>query len=227
MPTPISSLLPGAKPTTQEIAPTGNAKQLGKQEFLQLLVTQLKNQDPLNPMEGAEFSAQLAQFSSLEQLTDLNTRFTGLVAATQEGSMLAQTSLATGLIGKSVICSGNGTTVDATTGAKVLVDLPSSAQTVTVRLFNSAGQVVATRDFGGVSGGRQALSWNPGIPAGSYKYDVQAVGGDGKPVSARALTTGTVSGVAFVNGKIMLEVAGAQVPFDQLLTIGGPGTPAV
>lgn len=78
-------------------------KDMGKEQFLQLLVTQLKNQDPLNPMEDQEFIAQMAQFSSLEQLVNLNTSMEGLTEATNNQQMFSATSY----IGKYVTAVGN------------------------------------------------------------------------------------------------------------------------
>src|SRR5690606_23874158 len=86
---------------------TGPGSVLGKDEFLQLLVAQLRHQDPLSPMEGAEFAAQLAQFSSVEQLVNLNDRL-ALVAALDEAVLHAvNTNAALGLIGRSVHAFGN------------------------------------------------------------------------------------------------------------------------
>lgn len=220
-PTPISSLLPGGSTKAPTIAPTGKDKTLGRQDFLQLLVSQLKNQDPLNPMQGAEFSAQLAQFSSVEQLVELNKGFTGLMDATAQGSKLSQTALATSLIGRDVTAAGNAMTVDPTTGAQVTVNVGGATQLVTVRILGPGGKVLDSHDFGALSAGTQKLSWQPqGVAAGNYTYDVVAQGQDGATVPVTSLATGTVKGITFKNGQIMLDVGGTMVPFDALVNIG-------
>ena len=224
MPTaPLSSLIGASAGQNTELKPTGKAKELGRQDFLQLLVSQLKNQDPLNPMEGAEFTAQLAQFSSVEQLVSMNAGMKGIVDAVNSQSQLSQTSFAAGLLGRTVIAEGNASTVDANGVAKVMLDLPAQAEKVTVQLLNSAGAVVAEREFDGAGAGRQTLQWKPeGIAAGTYRYAVQAEGKDGKPLGVRPLVLGAVQSLQFKDGRIQLQIGSLLVPMDQLLEISAP-----
>lgn len=227
MPTPIKSLLPGATPDPQPIADTGSSKKLGKQDFLQLLVAQLKNQDPMNPMQGAEFSAQLAQFSSLEQLTELNKGFDGLVGAVNNQTRLSQTTMGVGLIGQNAVGEGTMMAVDANGTARATIELPASAKSVTVHLLDSMGNVIESRDFNQLSPGRQELAWQAkSAKAGNYSYAVDATGLDGKAVLPRQLVSGPVKGIAFKDGKVLLDIGGMQVPMDGLIEISPPDTPA-
>lgn len=227
MPTPILSLLPGGQTEQQTIAATGSAKKLGKQDFLQLLVAQLKNQDPMNPMQGAEFSAQLAQFSSLEQLTELNKGFDGLVGAVNGQSKLAQTTMGANLVGRNAVAEGTMMGVDGNGAAKATVELPQSARSVTVYLLDSMGNVIESKEFNELPPGRQAFTWQARTAKpGNYSYAVEATGLDGKAIQPRQLVSGRIDGLFFQDGKVLLGIGGSKVPMDGLLEISPPDTPA-
>jgi len=111
---------------------------LGKEDFLKLLVEQLKNQDPLNPMESTEFTAQLAQFSSLEQLTNMNESL--------EYSQLYQSSInnaqAVGFIGKTVKATGDSINVKDGISNQIQFDLARDAETVNIHIYDSSDNLV-------------------------------------------------------------------------------------
>ncbi len=206
---------------------TGGNGVLGKEEFLRLLVTQLKHQDPLNPMEGTQFATQLAQFSSLEQLITLNAKLDAQAGATAAGALTGQMGLAASLLGRTVVAEGSSMAVDGTGTAKVAVDLPGPAQTVTVRLRDSAGNEIARKDFNAVPGGRQTLTWRPdGVAPGTYSYDVEVTGRDGNAMTARPLVVGIVDGVFLERGQVVLRLGGATVRLDHLMEISPPDSPA-
>ena len=92
-------------------ATTTNTQVLGQDDFLKMLVAQLQNQDPLNPLQGADFAAQLAQFSSLDQLTQINTQLSTLTSSLSS----ANNSQLVGLIGDAVVANGNSVTVSGAT----------------------------------------------------------------------------------------------------------------
>ncbi|NOT10181.1 MAG: flagellar biosynthesis protein FlgD [Gemmatimonadales bacterium] len=214
-------VIAGAAPALGAAPIVGKTSALGKEDFLKLLITQLKNQDPLNPVQGAEFSAQLAQFSALEQMTEINSGITNLAKSFGGNAQASQVAFAAGLVGREVVVAGNTTTVDANGMARATVELLGPAGSVTVQLMNAAGQVVDTQAFGATSGGRQTLTWrpDPALPAGPYSWKVTAVGRDGVAVAAKQLVVGSVDGLELVGGKVMLRVGGALVPADELLEI--------
>jgi len=221
MPTALSSLLPSSTPTASPLRTTGN-KSLGKNEFLKLLVTQLKNQDPMNPANAEDFAAQLAQFSGLEQLLEINTGLAQLSSASAQNLLSQQTALATGLIGRTATTAGNSMSVDATGAAQVAVELPAQAERVTVRLLDSNGHVLETREFQGVGKGKQTLSWQPAaqLAPGKYTWTVDAKDANGQAIPARQIMTGTVAGVAFENGQVKLRINGVTVAMDELIEVG-------
>jgi flagellar basal-body rod modification protein FlgD len=220
MPTALSSLLPSSTPTASPLRTTGN-KSLGKNEFLKLLVTQLKNQDPMNPANAEDFAAQLAQFSGLEQLLEINSGLAQLAGATAQSLLSQQTALAAGMIGRTAMTAGTEMSVDATGVARVAVELSSPAQHVTVRLVDSSGRVLETREFQNVGKGRQNLAWQPAaqLTPGIYTWTVDATDANGKPMPARQLMTGVVDGLAFENGQVKLRINGATVAMEDLLEV--------
>ena len=118
-----------------QTAPAKAGGQVSRDDFMKLLIAQLKNQDPLSPMDNQEFAAQLAQFNSLEQLIGLNEKFDSL--ATQQG--LATQFNSAALIGKQVAGNGNKINLDGSGNANLHYVLGANAAKVTVKLLNSAG----------------------------------------------------------------------------------------
>lgn len=161
--------------------------------FLTLLVAQLENQDPLNPLENTEITSQLAQMSTVEGIEQLNTQLTSLVDS------LAQTQAvqASALIGNTVLVPGDGLTLsdgEAYGG----VNLASAADEVTVSILDSTGKVVQTQTLGANEAGNVLFSWDGATssgetaPDGSYAFTVSASNG-ANSVTAEALQLGTVS----------------------------------
>ena len=128
--------------TANAAATTSGKNVVGKDEFLKMLVAQLKNQDPLNPLDGTAFTAQLAQFSSLEQLQNINTQ---LSAFTRQQQSLSSAQAVT-LIGKEVLARGN--TVQAA-GSPVALSyqLAGDAAEGLVRIYNADGEFIDALSF--------------------------------------------------------------------------------
>ena len=114
--------------TTSTQQTTGKSS-LGKDDFMKLMISQLQNQDPLNPMDGTAFSAQLAQFSSLEQLTNLNTYMKQSLDANATLTQSINNTLITGLIGKGVKLSGGDLKVNGQDSITLGYNLPTEAKT--------------------------------------------------------------------------------------------------
>lgn len=168
-----------------------------EQRFLKLLVTQLNNQDPLNPLDNAQLTSQLAQMSTVSGIEKLNGAFQSLLA--QSGSSQVLQSAA--LIGRTVLVPGNDLVFKQGVDAPFAVDLPGAAESVKVTITNAAGDVVRSYDLGAVPPGVKTLSWDGmgdnGAPVadGPYTITVLATGGDSK-VEASALTYAKVASVA-------------------------------
>jgi flagellar basal-body rod modification protein FlgD len=189
---------------------SGNGS-LGKEEFLTLLVAQLKNQDPLNPQDGTEFTAQLAQFSSLEQLIDMNSSLSVLSETNQTFDRMS----ALGMIGQTVMAGGNDF---AYTGEAVRLgyDLPRDASSVELYVLNDEGVNVATMSLSGdaLSEGEHIIGWDgtddngAAVASGSYSMSVHAYDGDEK-LTVTGLVEGQVVGVDLEDGNsIIVTTAG-------------------
>jgi flagellar basal-body rod modification protein FlgD len=198
----------------KETATTQAATQtLGKNEFLKLLVAQLKYQDPLNPMDGTDFAAQLAQFSSLEQLNNLNEGIKNL-GVYQMSQANAQ---AVNLIGKEVVV-GNGDSFQAEGKAVDLAyELAKDAKSVELTIRDANGAVVDTIKASDQTTGTNKVTWNGGINHnGTYTFQVAATGADGSAVTAETLTTGKVTAVSFKNQSIYVNVGGQEIAFGDV-----------
>ncbi|MGB3544474.1 flagellar hook assembly protein FlgD [Rubrivirga sp.] len=218
---------------------------LDRNAFLQLLVAQLRNQDPTSPQDGHEFAAQLAQFSSVEQLTQVNeslqaqaSLFAGLAAGIgglQEGQVAMSDHLsgridlqsATALIGQTVDVSDGVVEWDGSGEVTVPIHLGDAAREITVTVRDSSGSVIRTMTVSGKPAGNHDLAWDGALadgspaPEGTYTVDVSAVGADGAPVTASAVTTGVVERLTVDADGVSLWIGGRRVPFAALLSVRG------
>ena len=192
---------------------------MGKDDFLKMLIAQLKNQDPLNPLDGTNFAAQLAQFSSLEQLQNMNTHLTALTSSLSS----TNNSQMVGLIGNAVVANGNSITVSGAT-TKLAYNLSKSVSQGTIKINDSQGNLVQTLSFGSQQAGSNTMNWNTSsVKPGTYTFSVSALDSKGNPVAANTMTTGLVSGVTFQNGVPYLSVNGQNVAFGDILYITKSG----
>ncbi|WPN59457.1 flagellar hook assembly protein FlgD [Pseudomonas sp. P9_31] len=204
-------------------AATGGQK-LGKDAFLQLLVTQLKNQNPLDPQDNSEFVAQLAQFSSLEGITTLNDTVTGLASSYNSSQALQASSL----VGRSVIAQTDKTMVDTSKSLNGTVVMPTSVAAATVKISNSEGKTIRTLDLGSQSAGNASFIWDGKdeagavAPAGTYTFGATTTI-DGTNTSLITYLPATVNSVTIsqTGGELMLNLAGmGSVALSKVQTIG-------
>lgn len=187
----------GATSALGALTSTTNTSADSEQRFLKLLVTQLNNQDPLNPLDNAQLTSQLAQMSTVSGIEKLNGSFQSLLA--QSGSSQVLQSAA--LIGRTVLVPGNDLAFKQGVDAPFAVDLPGAAESVKVTITNAAGDAVRSYDLGALPPGVKTLSWDgvsdSGAPVadGAYTINVAATGG-GSRVAASALTYEKVASVA-------------------------------
>jgi flagellar basal-body rod modification protein FlgD len=211
--------------TTQPQSTTstaGTTQTLGENDFLKLLTAQLQAQDPLNPTDSADFAAQLAQFSSVEQLTNINAQLTTM--ASSQASM--QNTAAANLIGKTVVVTGDTVTLNGQ--ASLNYTLPNNASKVTVSLYNSSGALVRTQVLGSESAGNNSYTWDGKdqngntLPSGQYTFAISAVNSSGQTVTATPLTSGTVTGIVYNNNVTYLTLDNnAQVQLGDIQEILG------
>jgi len=190
--------------------------------FLKLLVTQLKNQDPLNPLEGTEFTGQIAQFSSLEQQINTNTYLKDLV----EQRDYAQQTVAAGYIGKEILGAGDEFTKGADGEVSFGYSLEKTAANVEISIVNTeTGKVVETINADPTAGSHM-LSWDGkdddgnAQPAGTYRVLVKAQDKDGNVVASSALTYGTVTSALNDQGSASVLLAdGRQIALSDVLAV--------
>jgi flagellar basal-body rod modification protein FlgD len=201
-------------------------RSIGKNEFLTLLVTQLKNQDPLSPLQPHEFAAQLAQFTSVEQLTQVNATMARQEESLAMATLLSKTSFSAALLGRQVVAGGGQVAIPAEgTSVPVRIDVGGTGGHATLTLRDSGGRTVATRDLGMLAGGVQTLALPADLPAGTYRYAIAVAGAGGQAVPVTTYTTGVVQGIAFRDGRILLSLGGIEIELDDLTEIA-PAAPA-
>lgn len=188
--------------------------------FLKLLTTQLRNQDPLNPLDNAQMTSQLAQINTISGIEKLNSTVGKMLDIYNAG----QGMQAAGLIGKYVLVPGSNLTLQGGKSAGG-VQLKEAADQVTVSVLDSAGNVVQTQKLGAHEAGNLAFTWDgkkadgTQLPDGNYKFSVTATRGD-KKVEASTLTLGMVNAVTRSNGSFLLDLGQAgQVGFEDVQQI--------
>lgn len=191
---------------------------MGKEDFLKMLIAQLKNQDPLNPMDGTDFATQLAQFSSLEQLTNLNEGITNM-ALYQNTQANVQ---AVNLIGKEVTAGkGNSFTADGSS-VNLYYELAKDAQEVQVNIYDEEGNMIDTIRADNQEAGINSVNWLNGEErSGNHTFKVYAFGADGGTLDVDTLVSGKVSAVSFKDQSIYVNVAGQELPFSEVREVKG------
>ncbi|UFH48031.1 flagellar hook assembly protein FlgD [Pseudomonas sp. KNUC1026] len=197
---------------------------LGKDAFLKLLVTQMKNQNPLDPQNNSEFVAQLAQFSSVESLSNLNQTVSGLASNYTSSQALQASSL----VGHSVISKASSTVVNTANGMSGQVALTGGTTDLTVNIYDASGNVVKNIDLGQQSAGSIGFNWdgtdNEGnkLAPGTYKFSASATQ-DGKGVAMDTYLPSTVVSVTVGStaGDMTLKLAdGSSIALSQVKTVG-------
>ncbi|RPJ66131.1 MAG: flagellar hook assembly protein FlgD [Alphaproteobacteria bacterium] len=205
----------GVKPE-QRFVNKKDHETLGKDGFMKLLAHQLKNQDPMKPMDQKDFSSNLAQFSQLEQLTAMNKKFDGLTANNDNEKRFQGASY----LGKKVVTSG--TTIEYS-GEGNNVELPfhldRPAKNAMIRIYDTKNQIVGKVDQEDLGKGQQAVVWD-GIgldgqlaPKDTYHFEVIAFDNNNEKFMGATRAEGTVTGVRFENGETILDVAGGKKVF--------------
>lgn len=202
----------------------GQKKELGKNEFLELLVAQLNNQNPLEPQENGEFIAQLAQFSQVEGIEKLNSSMESLLSGYQSSQALQASSL----VGRKVIVPTEKSVVDTSETFKGSLVLPVTSSNVYVNIYDSAGKAVNRVNLGQQAAGNVSFMWDGKdssgniLPPGTYKFEAQATYADGTK-GLYTLLPANVDSVALGQngGEMKLNLAGiGSVPLSQVQIIG-------
>jgi len=214
----INQLVPTQNQSVSTGEQTSREKELGRDAFLSLLVAQLQHQDPLNPMESADFTAQLAQFSSLEQLFSINDNLEVIKEAKNE--QIPENLL--DYIGKEVKSAENNITLYDGKSSKGSYTLAAPADVI-INIFDSQGSEIRTiyeRDqdpgeYDFYFDGKDSNGYP--VTDGEYAFSVQAVDNQGSPVVVDSGLSGKVTAVTY-QGDIPYLVVGDQLVNPQYIT---------
>ena len=202
---------------------------LGKDAFLKLLVTQLQNQDPLNPMDDKEFIAQLAQFSSLEQMSNVAEGINALTEKTAQQDMLS----AVNYIGKEVSAEGTSMTKSGTYVSPVYFTLDEPAATVYANIYDANNNLVRTEKFTSMQAGEFEFTWDGsdynGADSDNGQYEVyfSAESATGETVFVDTEVTGTVVALEQGEDEASFVLAdGRRISFSEIRKVVQPAVTA-
>ncbi len=212
---------------------TGRTKEtdeaLGKNAFLTMMVAQLKNQDPMNPLDGTDFTAQLAQFSGLEQQVNMNDNLKSLLAVNQASK---DEDNIFDYIGKEVVSNGNPISLtggELASGGNYTLKEPAM---VSVMVYNAQGGLVKEMSSGTdlIAAGRQKIAWDgtdgegSHLADGKYTYKIIARSVSGNYADVSTTERGMVEGVTREGGRSYLLVNGRKVAPESVATVVTPDT---
>jgi flagellar basal-body rod modification protein FlgD len=193
-------------PTSSSTAGSAAGVKATKDDFLKLLVTQMKYQDPMNPMDSAQMTSQIAQLNTVEGINQLNATVTSL----QASMMASQSMQSASLIGKTILADGNSINLLNGT-ANLSMRLEGPAESVVVDVMNASGRIIKTTDLGANAAGIKSFTWdgstNEGstAPNGQYTFQVNAKKLN-QSVAVTPLTQATVSGVELTSAGPQLSL---------------------
>jgi len=189
------------------------------------MLAQLKNQDPSNPLKNHEMAAQLAQFSSLEQMTNMNTTLTEIKGASKPTEQFQ----ALNLIGKQVAGdSSKITRTDLDKDHDFKFTLPQDVQTAEIKVMNSKNEIIRTFKFSDLKQGENKINWNgmsdKGVnaKAGDYKFAVDATGVNGQKVLPKTDFTGVISGMSFSPDGPVIQIGKQNVRLKDIRQFSDP-----
>jgi flagellar basal-body rod modification protein FlgD len=197
--------------------------ELGQEDFLTLMITQFRNQDPFEPMDNGDFLGQLAQFGTVSGIEQLNTAFSGLSASIQSEQVLQ----AANLVGRTVLAETDGGYLADAGSLSGSVMLPSSANSVQVEITDAGGQLVRRLDIGAHEAGLAGFTWDglneaqEPLPAGHYTIEARATRG----TSVESVPTYLQASIESVNlgqygqGMTLNLAGGTELGVDQVRRI--------
>jgi flagellar basal-body rod modification protein FlgD len=194
---------------------------LGKDDFLKLLVAQLQNQDPLSPLDSTAFTSQLAEFSSLEQLSNVNENLEYL----QMYQSSINNAQAVSFIGKNIDAFGKSIKLESGANEDIHFELNRDSSSVYINIYNDRGDLVKIIENGPMGEGKQGVEWdgtdNGGntLPEGIYEFEVMAVDANGDKVQTTTYISDKVTGVTFKNGVTYLLAGGMKIPIGDVIEV--------
>jgi len=201
----------------------GNTAEEIQNNFMKMLVAQMQNQNPLNPMDNAQFASQLAQMSQLQGIENMRASIDSFVKQVTSGRLLDQSAL----IGREVFASSSAVTWDGSNPVNFAVNSDAALSNATLRITGYDGSVVDEIALGNLGPSMQPLSWDgntkEGRPAlsGSYRISVEGLTFDGKTAKGNVLTSATVQSVQRAGSTVQVQLNDGRVVDDtQIMQIG-------
>jgi len=220
----ISSISPSTLPSPSE--GTGKRKtSLNQEDFLNLFITQLKNQNPLNPMDHYQMATQIAQFNSLDSLNRIQHSLEALSAYQASMNGLQ----ATGLIGKRAEVQNPSLSLSGGKVSEGYYQLSRPGK-VTIQIYDGKGQLVRTLEEGIKDPSRQKVVWDGKsdtgvkLPDGQYAFQVIAIDEKGVPLPVESTIIDTITGIQFENGIIYLNLGSGRVTLQDVKAILNPSS---
>jgi len=207
---------------------TLGSSELGQDSFLKLLVAQMQHQDPLNPQGNEEFIAQLAQFTSLEQLMGVNTALGDLYAATTSMNNASMTQL----LGRDVTAISDQVPYEGDGPQEIHYDAHDDVALMTVTILDEEGKVVSRVELNDIPKGEASWTWDGkdlhGVqaPEGTYSVAITAFDGSGNPVPVNSLLKGTVNEMSYQTGAPVPFVDGVEIAMASILRVETGGSEA-
>ncbi|MHB1680750.1 MAG: flagellar hook assembly protein FlgD [bacterium] len=229
-PSTAASTIPSASSTSSQTAApsnmygsasaSGNSNLISESSFMNLMVKELQNQNPLQPMSNTQFISELAQFNSMNELSTMNTSISSLVSSENQAAM----GSAVNLVGKTVQANGNSLQYGGSGTVNLAYSLPQNSANTSMDIYNSSGNLVYNTNLGTETAGSQSFGWNgmtnSGIqaPQGNYSFSVNASDSSGNSITAQTMGGGTVTGItSSSSGAVELELNnGTTVPLSSV-----------
>lgn len=212
----------GLRTTQDAQASEKDRNKLGQEDFMKLMVAQLRHQDPFQPMENGDFLAQIAQFSQVSGLQELQKSFDSLSTSLVSNQALQAASL----VGRDVLAPTGLGVLETGSSVRGSIELPSSSSQVAVKVYNSSGQLVRQLELGNHAAGDVLFQWD-GLrddgtyaPAGTYLISAEAEF-NGRNEAVEAYVANRVNGVTLGRGGgLLLDLAGVgPLDFNQVKQI--------
>ena len=206
-----------------EVNNSSNLKKqtLDQEDFLKLLVAQLQNQDPMKPMENAEFIGQMAQFSQLEETYNINGNLDGLT----ENVLQSNNFLLASLIGKNAVMEGSKIHLQSENGASLKYKLLDYAPNVQINIYDQEKHNINTLTISNIEAGLNETTWDgkdmegQKMAPGKYSFEVIAWDDQDYEIKAYPCTTGKITEVSLIDSPPTVEVDGEVVPITSIMQI--------
>ena len=224
-PASSSNTLKGSDEETLETASTTDVSTLDKDDFLTLLIAELQNQDPLNPADNTEFIAQLAQFSTLEQMTNMNETLTATLESNSSMAQSVSNAMIVNYFGKTVTAESGTFAYSGEGEIELQFELDSAVNYGTVQILDADGNIVDNGTIYDLDEGLHTFTWDAlsslgtQLDEGYYTLSIEVYDSFGEEVTATPLYTGTVDGISYKDGETMLSIDGVMVSYDNVRRI--------